>query len=131
MKKIITIIFVLILSVSALWFWWSYYYTYSDGNRSGLLQKMSHKGNVFKTYEGELILNSLMINGTTPVSSEKFYFSVADKRIGEKLMQFEGLRVILHYQQKKGTLPWRGDSEYIVDSVYEVRGVNGEIIKLK
>ncbi|MDE3144256.1 MAG: hypothetical protein KGL19_08895 [Bacteroidota bacterium] len=131
MRKIISIIFILILSVSALWFWWSYYYTYSDGNRSGLLQKMSHKGNIFKTYEGELILNSLMINGTTPVSSEKFYFSVGDKKIGEKLMQFEGLRVILHYQQKKGTLPWRGDSEYIVDSVYEVRGVNGEIIKLK
>ena len=131
MKKIIFIVFVLILSISALWFWWSFYYTYSDGNRSGLLQKMSHKGNIFKTYEGELILNSLMINGTAAVSSEKFYFSVGEKRIGEKLMQFEGLRVILHYQQKKGILPWRGDSEYIVDSVYEVRGMNGEIINSK
>lgn len=131
MRKIISIIFVLILSISALWFWWSYYYTYSDGNRSGLLQKMSHKGNIFKTYEGELILNSLIINGTNPVSSEKFYFSVGEKRIGEKLMRFEGLRVILHYQEKKGILFWRGDSRYIVDSVYEVRGVGGEIIKFK
>lgn len=131
MKKIISIVFILIISISALWFWWSFYYTYSDGNRSGLLQKMSHKGNVFKTYEGELVLNSLLINGTTPVSSEKFYFSVADKNMGEKLMRFEGLRVILHYQEKKGILFWRGDSKYIVDSVYEVRGMNGEMINLK
>ncbi len=131
MRKIIFIIFVLILSIAALWFWWSFYYTYSDGNRTGLLQKMSHKGNVFKTYEGELVLNSLLINGTSQVSSEKFYFSVGEKRIGEKLMQFEGLKVILHYQEKKGILFWRGDSKYIVDSVYEVRGLNGEIINSK
>ncbi len=32
--------------------WWKYYYTYSEGFRSGLLQKFSHKGNISKTYEG-------------------------------------------------------------------------------
>ena len=117
MKKIITLTILSLLIIFSLWFWWGHYYTYSDGNRSGLLQKFSHKGNVFKTYEGELVLNSLVINSVSPVGSEKFYFSVEDDSLGKKMLSMEGQRVVLHYNQKKGTLPWRGDSEYIVDSI--------------
>ena len=128
MRKLISILLIAVISIFAFWFWWNFYYTYSDGNRSGMLQKMSHKGNIFKTYEGEMVLNSFLINGTVPISSEKFYFSVAEETLGKKLGQFEGLRLVVHYQEKKGTLPWRGDSKYIVDSICEVRGVNGETI---
>lgn len=118
MKKIIGYsLFILILLFGA-WFWWSFYYTYSDGNRSGLLQKASHKGNVFKTYEGELVLNSLL-NSTTagPLSTEKFFFSVDNKQLGEKMREWEGKRVVVRYKEKKGSLPWRGDTRYIVDSI--------------
>jgi len=128
MRKFISILLIVFVSIFAFWFWWNFYYTYSEGNRSGMLQKMSHKGNIFKTYEGEMVLNSLLINGSAPISSEKFYFSVAEETLGKKLGQFEGLRLVVHYQEKKGTLPWRGDSKYIVDSICEVRGVNGETI---
>jgi hypothetical protein len=117
MKKTITVIVLLILLFFAGWFYWKYYYTYSDGNRSGLLQKMSHRGNVFKTYEGELVLNSLIANSASPMSAEKFYFSVADEALGKTMSNYEGKRVVIHYQQKNGILPWRGDTEYIVDSV--------------
>jgi hypothetical protein len=83
-----------------------------------LLQKFSHRGNFFKTYEGELVLNSLTPNGTiAPYSSEKFYFSVADDSLGKVMKDYEGKRVVIHYNQKNGALPWRGDTEYIVDSV--------------
>ena len=78
---------------------------------------MSHKGNLFKTYEGELVLNSIASNSNGPLSSEKFYFSVEDKNIAAKMAQFEGQRVELLYEQKNGALFWRGDSEYIVDSI--------------
>jgi len=116
-KKFITIVVIFIIAIFAGWFWWKFYFTYSEGNRSGLLQKFSHKGNIFKTYEGELVLNSLTPSGIAPYSSEKFYFSVADEALGEKMKDYEGKRVVIHYNQMNGTLPWRGDSEYIVDSV--------------
>ncbi|CAN5204029.1 6-phosphogluconate dehydrogenase [soil metagenome] len=118
MKKIITIVIILLVAGFGIWGWWKYFYTYSEGNRSGLLQKFSHKGNVFKTYEGELVLNSITANGTVaPYSSEKFYFSVDDKALGERMKNFEGQRVVLHYNQKNGALPWLGETPYIVDSV--------------
>ena len=117
MKKIFTIILILLIAIGSIWFWWKFYYTYSDGNRTGLLQKFSHKGNVFKTYEGELVMSSIVSNGNSSIANEKFYFSVADGTLGEKMKNYEGKKVVLEYEQKNGTLPWRGDSEYIVNSV--------------
>lgn len=117
MKKILTSSLLIILAVFAIWFWWKFYYTYSDGNRTGLLQKFSHKGNIFKTYEGELVMNSIIVNGNAPIGSEKFYFSVSDDKLGEAMKNYEGKRVVLMYTQKNGTLPWRGESQYLVDSV--------------
>lgn len=117
MKKFLWSSVLIIVLVFAGWFYWKFYFTYSDGNRSGLLQKFSRKGNIFKTYEGELLLNSFVVNGAVPLSSEKFLFSVEDKSLGEKMNSYEGKKVVIHYNQKNGTLPWRGDTEYIVDSV--------------
>jgi hypothetical protein len=104
------------LLIGGVAFWWKYYYTYSDGSRSGLLQKLSHKGNLMKTYEGELVLSSISSTNSVALASEKFFFSVASDSVAKRMMEYEGKRVRLHYEQKKGTLPWRGDSEYIVDA---------------
>ena len=118
MKKIIrTFIIIMIFSLAG-WIWWNFYYTYSEGNRGGLLQKFSYKGNIFKTYEGELVLNSITIGGNvTPYSSEKFYFSVTKKEVANQLMNIQGKYITVHYREKHGTLPWQGDTNYIVDSV--------------
>lgn len=97
--------------------WWRYYYTYSDGNRFGLLQKFSHRGNIFKTYEGELILSSVKSNVNTPIASEKFFFSVTDEKVASQLSNLQGKQITLHYEEKKSAAFWRGDSNYIVDSV--------------
>lgn len=117
MRRILPFIIIVVLLVVGGWFYWKYYFTYSDGNRTGLLQKFSHRGNMFKTYEGELVLSSVVGNNNTSFSSEKFYFSVSDDAVAKKLMNYEGQRVTLHYQEKNGTLFWRGDTKYIVDSV--------------
>jgi hypothetical protein len=114
--KYVALFLIAFLLIGGLIFWWKYYYTYSDGSRSGLLQKLSHKGNLMKTYEGELVLSSISSTNSVALASEKFYFSVASDSVAKKMMEFEGKRVRLHYEQKKGTLPWRGDSEYIVDA---------------
>jgi hypothetical protein len=111
---IIMIIFVVILGFFA---YFKYFYTYSNGYRAGLLQKFSHKGYVFKTYEGEIILSSVSSTNNVALASEKFYFSVTDKDLALQLDTLQGQFVIVHYKQKSGTLFWLGDSEYFVDGV--------------
>lgn len=116
--RILGIFFFVILLALGGYFYWKYYFTYSSGNRFGLLQKFSHKGNVFKTYEGEMILSSVRSNVNVPLASEKFFFSVTDDRVAGQLMNLQGRNVTVHYQEKNGTLAWRGESRYIVDSVH-------------
>ena len=116
-RKILSTIVFIFLAVLVGFIFWKYYFTYSDGERFGLLQKFSRKGNIFKTYEGEMILSSVRGNTNVTIASEKFYFSVGDKIIADQLMRLQGRNVTVHYKQKNGTLPWRGESEYIVDSV--------------
>lgn len=115
--KIIGIFLLIIALVFCGYFYWKYYFTYSSGNRYGLLQKFSHKGNLFKTYEGEMILSSVRSSSNVPLASEKFFFSVKDDHVAGKLMNLQGRYVTVHYKEKNGTLSWRGDTRYIVDSV--------------
>ena len=108
----LTIILVLCLIV-----YWKYSFTYSEGYRAGLLQKISYKGNIFKTYEGEMILSSIQSNTNVAIASEKFFFSVTDKTVAIQLERVQGESVVVHYVEKNGTLPWKGESTYFVDSL--------------
>jgi hypothetical protein len=111
------IFLVLLILGLGIFIYWKYAFTYSSGNRYGLLQKFSQKGTLFKTYEGELILSSVRGNLNVPIASEKFFFSVSDKDVAQQLMNMQGAQVTVHYKEKNGTLPWRGETRYIVDSV--------------
>ena len=110
-------IIIVVLLIIGIFFYWKYFMNYSSGIRYGLLQKFSHKGTLFKTYEGELILSSVTSNNNVALASEKFYFSVTNANTADKLMHSQGRFVTLYYKQKNGTLSWRGDTPYIVDSV--------------
>jgi hypothetical protein len=121
-KKVLFAIGALVVIVFSIIIYWKYYYTYSSGYRFGLLQKFSHKGNIFKTYEGEMILNSISSNSNVVLSSEKFLFSVTDKKLAQQLDTIQGRMVTVHYKQKNGVLSWKGESEYLVDSVkYKIK----------
>jgi hypothetical protein len=111
--KFFAVVFILL----AAFVYWKYYFTYSAGNRTGLLQKFSYKGTVFKTYEGELILSSIRSQNNVALASEKFFFSVTSEAVAKKLENLQGQFVTVHYKMKNGTLPWRGDSKYLVDSI--------------
>ena len=87
------------------------------GKKIGQVVKMGEYGAVCTTYEGELVLSSIASTSNVAIASEKFFFSVADKTVARKMEAFEGKHVKLHYVQKNGTLPWRGESQYIVDGV--------------
>lgn len=72
-------------------------WNYASGERAGWVQKLSNKGWLCKTWEGELALVSLP--GSTP---EKFLFTVHDEAVAEQINQVMGKRVSLHYEQKVG-----------------------------
>jgi hypothetical protein len=117
MRKYLVRIIIVVILLSGMITYWKYSFTYSDGYRAGLLQKFSRKGALFKTYEGEMILSSIQSNANVTLASEKFLFSVIDKNIATQLDRLQGESIVVHYEQKNSTLPWRGESEYIVDSV--------------
>ncbi len=116
-KKVIKWFLAILIVFLGLYVYVKYFYTYSEGYRAGLLQKFSHKGNIFKTYEGEMILSSVSSNANVALASEKFFFSVPQKRIALQLDTIQGKNVIVHYRQKHGVIFWRGETPYLVDSV--------------
>ncbi len=120
MKKFFFGFIVLTVIISGAFIYGKYFYTYSEGYRAGLLQKFSHKGNLFKTYEGEMILSSVVGNQNVAIASEKFFFSVTEENLANHLDTIQGQMVIVHYNQKNGALFWKGESEYIVDSVKRI-----------
>lgn len=116
-KKGLLVLFALIIIVSGILIYGKYFYTYSSGYRAGLLQKFTHKGNLIKTYEGEMILSSVAGNMNVSGASEIFYFSVTSKNLANQFDTIQGQMVVVHYQQKNAPLFLHGDSEYLVDGV--------------
>jgi hypothetical protein len=88
-------------------------WSYSTGERAGFLQKVSNKGWICKTWEGELSL--VAIPGAAP---EKFLFTVRDEAVAQQLNSVAGKRVTLKYEQHRG-LPTTcfGDTDYFVVGV--------------
>jgi len=107
----------IVIIILGFFIYWKYFFTYSEGYRAGLLQKFSHKGNIVKTYEGEMILSSVISSKDIALASEKFYFSVTDKTLAAQLDTIQGQKVLVHYRQRNGVLFWRGETKYHVDRV--------------
>ncbi len=116
-KKVVSWFFTLAGVILIAFIFWKYFYTYSEGYRTGLLQKFSKKGTIFKTYEGEMILSSVSSTSNVAIASEKFFFSVTNTGLVPRFDTLQGEMVIVHYIQKNGAVFWRGDSKYLVDSI--------------
>jgi uncharacterized protein YpmB len=118
-KKILNIFLVILVLVLVGFVYARYFFVVGEGVKSGQLNYVVHKGYLFKTYEGRLIqagFKSSSVTGTA-IQSNEFIFSVGNKEIAEKLMLKGGKDVDLHYKEYMGTLPWRGYSKYVVDSI--------------
>ncbi len=91
-------------------------WSYSSGERVGAVQKISKKGWICKTWEGEL--NMVVLPGGLP---EKFLFTVWDEAVAKSVNKTLGKRVSLHYEEKMG-LPTScfGDTRYFVTKVVVV-----------
>jgi len=126
MKKITWIIIGVIVIAFSLFIFFRFYYVFGEGVKSGELNYLVRKGNVFKTYEGKLIQSGLRPGTAGSVQSYEFEFSVEDKKIAETLMRNSGKVLDLHYKEYHATLPWRGFSKYIVDSIYAMKPGPGD-----
>ena len=116
-KIIIITILCVILGIGAFGYF-RYYYVFGEGVKSGELNYVVKKGYIFKTYEGKIIQNGLKsapTNGGT-IQSNEFIFSIEDENVALKLMEMGDRTVDLYYKEYFHTLPWRGNSVYVVDS---------------
>lgn len=116
MRKPLLIIVGLVLLIGVIfsaYVWITLSWSYSTGERAGLMQKISRKGWLCKTWEGELLLTSMP--GAIP---EKFQFSVRDDELANQLMEYTGQKLVLTYAQHKG-IPTScfGDTEYFVEKM--------------
>ena len=111
-KVLLGFILAIILGFAA-FTWFTLHWSYSEGERAGLLQKFSRRGWICKTYEGEMVLATV-----ATVNAEKFLFTVRDADIAKQLSGYIGEHVTVHYAQRKW-IPTScfGDTEYFVMSV--------------
>ncbi len=111
-RSLIALLLVVLLAIAA-WTWFTLSWSYSDGDRGGVLQKFSRKGWICKTYEGELAM--YIVAGVTP---QIWQFSVRDPKVAAQLGNFVGERVQLHYTEHVGVpTSCFGETSYYVDRV--------------
>ncbi|MET0332995.1 MAG: hypothetical protein ABW190_01885 [Rhizobacter sp.] len=96
MARSLTVLVALVLLIAA-YFAVVLNWSYSDGERAGWVQKLSRKGWMCKTWEGELALVSM-----PGVAPEKFTFTVREEAVAEEINKVMGKRVALHYEEKVG-----------------------------
>jgi len=123
-KRILTILVIVLLLVIAGVFYYRYYFVFGDGTKAGTMNYFVHKGIMFKTYEGRLIQAGFKAPAQGNIQSNEFMFSVTDEKVAKQLNDNAGAYVEVHYKEYFHTLPWRGVSEYIVDSVISVQKIN-------
>lgn len=117
-KALIALLILLLVPVvvSALWVWTALGYTYAMGERAGYIQKISKKGWLCKTWEGELAMANLP--GTMP---QIFTFTVRSDSVAHVIEQNAGKQVSLTYEQHRGVpTSCFGETEYFVTRVQRI-----------
>jgi hypothetical protein len=111
MKKILSLGVVGVIILLLAYYAFIYFVTYSEGTRSGELIKISHKGVIVKTWEGEI---SQGISG-----AQIFTFSVLDRdqEVIDNLREYQGQYVKLDYVERYATFFWLGDTKYFITNV--------------
>ena len=112
LKKILIIIVIVAIAVMA----FLYFGKYSEGTRAGIIMKVSKKGVVFKTWEGQMNLETFGAMKSSNIVSETFSFSV--EKGNQKLIDelnaaaLSGNRVNLKYIERYIQVSWRGETKY-------------------
>ena len=113
---VLAVFFLVPAALFALWSWISLSYTYSSGDRAGYVQKISEKGWICKTWEGELSMVNI-----PGAAQERWQFSVRDDSIAHLIQQSMGSKVALVYEEHRG-IPTScfGETQYFVTGIRRV-----------
>jgi hypothetical protein len=109
----VLILLVVIVAGAALWTWLTLSWAYADGTRAGVLQKVTHRGWLCKTIEGDLA--QYIVPGISP---QVWKFSVRDPAVATQLEKIVGRQVQLHYTEHPGVpSACFADTRFFVDNV--------------
>lgn len=123
-RKVVKTLLALIVLLAIAFLCMAYWGVYDEGVRAGTVLRISKKGMLFKTYEGQLNVQTFgSFKGQNPIM-EAFDFSVsgdeADVISTLQDVALSGERVNLHYVARYAAFPWRGDTKYFITKVERV-----------
>ena len=95
--RLVLVLAALVVMIVAGWTWLTLSWSYSVGERAGVLQKFSRKGWICKTYEGEVA--QYVVSGVAP---QIWYFSVRDEAVAQQLFKVVGQNMQLRYREHRG-----------------------------
>ena len=121
-SKIVTTIVSVLLLALGIFVYVKFFFVYSEGTNEGDINYFQREGFIFKTYEGKMIQTGYNSHNTSAtIQSNEFKFSVVDERIAEQIDSNSSRQIKLHWKRYLGTLPWRGNSQFVVDSIISVQ----------
>jgi len=112
-SKVFTWITVILILGLASFCYVKFWFPYATSDNTGTINYFKREGFIFKTYEGKMIQTGTQAG----MKSYEFKFSVKDERVAQQIRDCANKEVTLITKQYLGTLPWRGDSKYVVDSI--------------
>ena len=120
--KVITILATVMLVALSVFIYGKFFFVYSQGVNEGDINYFQNEGFIFKTYEGKMIQTGYNSrNSSATIQSNEFKFSVEDEQVARQIENSSSRQIKLHWKRYLGTLPWRGKSQFVVDSIISVR----------
>lgn len=108
------------LIAGAATFYVRHYFIFGEGVKAGDLNFIVHKGYIFKTWEGRVIQTGIKTYEPGSIQSNEFEFSVSNDSIAHVLELSSGKFVELRYKEYLHSIPWRGQSKYIVTEIVRI-----------
>jgi hypothetical protein len=128
MKRIIGIVVAVILLIVVVVIGLRYFYVVGYGMKAGTLNYVVKKGYLFKTFEGEMILDGFQSKGVNGMQSNEFLFSITDTALAMRLMLSSGRHILVRYREYNKGVPWRGYSQFVVDSLVKIDAPDGTVV---
>ena len=117
-KVLLALIIVAMVLFLGWWMWQHYFHAYRISQEKGWIMKVSNEGTIFKTIEGEMISEGY-IEDTIAALHSDFKFSIPSDSLARDAMLWagDGKRVVVTYNEYKGTVVWRGSSKHIATKI--------------
>jgi hypothetical protein len=117
-KLLLALIILAMIAFLGWWMWQHYFHPYRISQEKGWIMKVSNEGQLFKTFEGEMISEGYVEDTLVAMHSD-FKFSIPSDSLAREAMRWSqnGQRVVLTYDEFKGTVLWRGNSRHVVTKI--------------